>query len=213
MNPPFYGVKTVKSIPLDEIFRLIDTHALFVGRWQFKRTKGTEEAYQKIIKEKVWPKFEELKKSVKDDGIFEPKVSYGYFKRSQILNLELRTSNSEPVPLQLVTIGSRVAEKCAELFKAGKYTDYLYLHGLAVEVTEALAEYSHRNILRELNIPFDAERPLPAMARISPGYHVWPSLADQKEMVRLLNAGEIGVELSETLQMVPEYSTSAMIVL
>lgn len=203
MKPPFYGTKVVTDIKLEEIFPLIDTHALFTGRWQFKRTRASEEAYQGILRQKAWPAFEEWKHRCLEEKILEPKVVYGYFEKSQI-NFKLATHDL--IPLQLVTIGHNVAEKCAQLFKENKYTDYLYLHGLAVETTEALAEYWHRKILGEIGVS------LP-LKRISPGYPIWPNLVDQKEICQLLQAERIGVMVTETFQLVPEYSTSAMIIL
>ncbi|MBI2092407.1 MAG: hypothetical protein HYT75_05400 [Deltaproteobacteria bacterium] len=216
MIPPFYGTKVVTDIKLDDIYPLIDTHALFTGRWQFRRTKASEEAYQEILKQKAWPAFEEWKKRCKDEKILESKVAYGYFdwKVSKMVRWQDgKIAGQQIIPLQLVTVGSKVAEKCAWLFASHKYTDYLFLHGLAVETTEALAEYWHRKILRELNIPFNAGKPLPVGARISPGYPAWPNLADQKELCRLLGSERISVKVSDTYQLDPEYSTSAMIVL
>jgi len=209
MNPPFYGNKIVTYISLDDIYPFIDTHSLFVGRWQFKRTKGTEEAYQKILKEKAHPAFAEWKKRCQKEKLLEPKVTYGYFEAKDFKKpiTDHRSQITDFTPLQLVTVGSKVAEKCHQLFSTDKYTDYLYLHGLAVETTEALAEFWHQQILKELGIS------LSAMSRISPGYPIWPDISVQKDIVRLLNAEKIGVTLTETYQLVPEYSTSAMIVI
>lgn len=205
MTPSFFGTKVVTDIKLENIFPLIDTHALFVGRWQFKRTKGTEEAYQQILKEKARPAFEEWKKRCVEEKILEPKVVYGYFTGSQVCRLTGLQVKSDIIPLQLVTVGSKAADKCRTLFEDNKYTDYLYLHGLAVETTEALAEYWNREILKELAGS--------QVKRISPGYPAWPALSDQKELCRLLQADRIGVTVTETFQLVPEYSTSAMILL
>ena len=204
-------MKVVTDIQLDEIYRYIDTTALFVGRWQFRRTKASEKAYQEILHQKAWPAFEEWKRRCKDEKILEPKVVYGCFRASEIASslslLAMTVPSHQFIPLQLVTVGNKVAEKCQWLFAAHKYTDYLYLHGLAVETTEALAEYCHRMILRELG-----GRCLSPLSRISPGYPVWPNLADQIKICELLDAKRIGVTVSETYQLVPEYSTSAMIV-
>lgn len=205
MKPPFLGSKVVTDIKLDDIYPLIDTHALFTGRWQFRRTKASEEAYQEILRQKAQPAFEEWKKRCKDEKILEPKVVYGYFEEKQNF-----------VPLQLVTVGNKVAEKCQWLFASHKYTDYLFLHGLAVETTEALAEYWHKEILKELGIPINptfSKGGEGGFKRISPGYPAWPNLADQKEICQRLGAERIGVTVTETFQLVPEYSTSAKIIL
>lgn len=210
MRPSFKGSRIVTDIGLEDIFPLIDTRSLFTGRWQFKRTKGSEEAYQDILKQKAWPAFEEWKKRSADEHILRPKVVYGYFDISQVPNSG--SQSYDFAPLQVVTVGAEVVKKCQWLFAAHKYTDYLYLHGLAVETTEALAEFWHRKILSELEIPFDAARPLPTFSRISPGYKAWPEIEDQRKIFELLKPERIGVTLTETLQMVPEYSISAMIV-
>jgi 5-methyltetrahydrofolate--homocysteine methyltransferase len=215
MNPPFTGAKIVTDIPLDEVYKLIDTHLLFAGHWRFKRTKDSEAAYQKILKEKAGPAFEEWKKKCKEERIFEPKVVYGYFEKFQISNLKSKICSlpSEIVPLQLVTLGEGAVKKAQWLFASHRYTDYLYLHGLAAATTEALAEYWHKKILRELDIPFNAGKRLPVGSRISPGYPSWPNLADQKVICELLGSEKIGVTLTESFQLVPEYSTSAMIII
>ena len=230
MKPPFTGAKTLIDMDLEKVFRLIDTHMLFVGQWQFKRTKESETAYQKLLKNKAWPAFEEWKKRCIDEKILEPKIAYGYFKSAEVLkclsveveklkrpqqqtSTLLHSYTPTLVPLQIVTVGSKVAEKCQWLFASHKYTDYLYLHGLAVATAEALAEYSHRNILNELGVEFNLNKKLPAMSRVSPGYPVWPNLKDQRELHKLLDAEKIGVSITETYQLVPEYSTSAMIIL
>ncbi len=219
MNHPFHGIKIITDIPLNEVYKYIDTHTLFTGHWHFKRTKDSEAAYQQILKEKAQPAFEEWKKKCKEEKIFEPKVVYGYFERDVVAQFIGPTSPDESgnynsfVPLQLVTVGDKVAQKAQWLFAAHEYTDYLYLHGLAAATTEALAEYWHKKILRELNIQFNAGKKLPAGSRISPGYSAWPNLSDQKAICDLLDSKRIGVALTESYQLVPEYSTSALIVL
>lgn len=216
MKPPFLGTKIITKIDPDEIFRLIDTKSLFAGRWQFKKVKGSEEAYNELLKQKAWPVFNEWKESCKEEKLLEPKISYAYFKGLFFSTKEPKHQGTKAldfIPLQLVTVGSKVVEKCQWLFAAHKYTDYLYLHGLAAASAEALAEYSHRNILRELGISFNAGKKLPIGSRISPGYPAWPFLSDQKEICMLLESEKIGVSLTENFQLVPEYSTSAMILI
>jgi 5-methyltetrahydrofolate--homocysteine methyltransferase len=99
---------------------------------------------------------------------------------------------------------ARIAEQAQE---RGDYTSALYLHGLAVETAEALAEHWHRHVRRELQIPEGQGR------RYSPGYPSWPDLADQRQIWKLLEPDRaIGVTLTEAHQMVPEPSTSAIVV-
>ncbi len=123
------------------------------------------------------------------------------------------------IGLQVVTMGRRASEAAREWFAADRYQDYLYLHGLSVEMAEALAEYVHRRIRGELGFAADEARDPEAMlaqgyrgSRYSFGYPACPNLADQKQLLGLLKAEEIGVALSEEDQLDPEQSTSAIIV-
>jgi 5-methyltetrahydrofolate--homocysteine methyltransferase len=123
------------------------------------------------------------------------------------------------VAFQLVTVGRRASEYAQELFRADNYSNYLYFHGLSVETAEALAEYWHKHVREELEI---AGRDAAEMAklfhqgyqgsRFSFGYPACPDLEDQTKLFELLGPERIGVELSEEFQLVPEQSTSAIIV-
>jgi 5-methyltetrahydrofolate--homocysteine methyltransferase len=123
------------------------------------------------------------------------------------------------IGLQVVTMGQRASEAAREWFAQNRYQDYLYLHGLSVEMAEALAEYLHRRIRGELGFAADESRDPEAMlaqgyrgSRYSFGYPACPNLADQQQLLSLLRAGEIGVTLSEEDQLDPEQSTSAIVV-
>ena len=99
-----------------------------------------------------------------------------------------------------------------------RYQDYLYLHGLGVEMAEALAEYVHKRARAELGFGHEDARDLDAMlsqgyrgSRYSFGYPACPRLEDQEQLLGLLKAGEIGVVLSDEYQLHPEQSTSAIV--
>jgi len=123
------------------------------------------------------------------------------------------------VGFHLVTMGSRVSEVTQELFEANAYRDYLELHGLSVQLAEALAEFWHARVRGELGI---AEEDAPELAgilkqgyqgeRYSFGYPACPDLEDRATLVRLLRPERIGVRLSEELQLHPEQSTDAIII-
>ena len=122
------------------------------------------------------------------------------------------------VPFQLVTMGNRVSEAANELYQANEYRDYLELHGLSVQLTEALAEFWHTRVREELG--FSAEDPSAVEgmfkldyrgARYSFGYPACPNLEDRIKLVELLKPEVIGVTLSEELQLHPEQSTDAMV--
>ncbi len=123
------------------------------------------------------------------------------------------------VGLQVVTMGRRASEAAREWFAENRYQDYLYLHGLSVEMAEALAEYLHRRIRGELGFAAEEARDTEAMlsqgyrgSRYSFGYPACPNLADQRQLLELLRAQEIGITLSEEDQLDPEQSTSAIVV-
>ncbi|MCK4577141.1 MAG: methionine synthase, partial [Candidatus Marinimicrobia bacterium] len=119
----------------------------------------------------------------------------------------------------LVTVGQRATEEAQRLFATDRYTDYLYFHGFAVETAEALAEYQHRMIRRELGIANDDDPDIAGLfrqkyrgSRYSFGYPACPQLEDQQYIFTLLQPDRIGVSLTEEWQLVPEQSTSAIIV-
>jgi 5-methyltetrahydrofolate--homocysteine methyltransferase len=123
------------------------------------------------------------------------------------------------VAFQLVTMGNRVSESTAELFEADAYRDYLELHGLSVQLTEALAEYWHARVRSELGFAGDDSGSLDAVfrqgyrgSRYSFGYPACPDLADRAQLVALLRPERVGVTLSEELQLHPEQSTDALVV-
>jgi 5-methyltetrahydrofolate--homocysteine methyltransferase len=119
----------------------------------------------------------------------------------------------------VVTIGSEATDHERELFAADRYRDYLLLHGLSVEMTEALAEYWHRRIREEWGF---AEEDGPSLqglfrqqyrgSRYSWGYPACPDLDDQAKLNDLLDLGRIGVSITEEFQLEPEQTTSAIVV-
>jgi 5-methyltetrahydrofolate--homocysteine methyltransferase len=123
------------------------------------------------------------------------------------------------VGLQVVTMGARASEVARAWFEDNRYQDYLYLHGLSVEMAEAMAEYVHKRIRAELGFASEDEREMEKMlaqgyrgSRYSFGYPACPKLEDQVPLLRLLEAERIGVTLSEEFQLDPEQSTSAIVV-
>ncbi len=117
-----------------------------------------------------------------------------------------------------VTMGGRVSEEAHRLFDDDEYRRYLYLHGLGVEMAEALAEYWHRRIREELGFAAEDGPTLTGLfrqqyrgGRYSWGYPACPDLEDNAKVVGLLEAGRIGVEVSEGFQLEPEQTTTAIV--
>jgi 5-methyltetrahydrofolate--homocysteine methyltransferase len=138
--------------------------------------------------------------------------------------LAVERGEVDVLPLHLVTMGQPIADYANELFAKDAYRDYLEVHGLGVQLTEALAELWHRRIREELVFPaggsVSAEDPSDVReffdlgyrgARYSLGYGACPNLEDRTKLVDLLQPGRIGVELSEELQLHPEQSTDALV--
>ncbi len=126
---------------------------------------------------------------------------------------------TDVVGFHVVTVGEDVSRYERELFANGNFQDYLFVHGMGVETAEALAEYWHRQIRMELGIADqepDSHKLLFSAkyhgARYSFGYPACPNLEDQAKLFELLAPQDIGLELSEEFMLVPEQSTSAIIV-
>lgn len=125
----------------------------------------------------------------------------------------------DTVAFQIVTVGAEVAKLERGLFEKGDFQDYLFVHGMGVEVAEALAEYWHRQVRLELGIASDEPSEMRLLfsaryrgSRYSFGYPACPNLEDQAKLFDLLQPEEIGVELTEHFMLSPEQSTSAIIV-
>ncbi|WP_399883099.1 methionine synthase [Streptomyces sp. BBFR51] len=123
------------------------------------------------------------------------------------------------VGFQVVTVGSRIGEETARMFEANAYRDYLELHGLSVQLAEALAEYWHARVRSELGFAGEDPAQMEDMfalkyrgARFSLGYGACPDLEDRAKIAALLEPERIGVHLSEEFQLHPEQSTDAIVI-
>jgi len=120
--------------------------------------------------------------------------------------------------LQIATVGQYASEVARDWFADNRYQDYLYLHGLGVEMAEALAEYVHKRIRAELGFGHEDHRDMEKMlqqgyrgSRYSFGYPACPNLEEQTQLLSLLEAEKVGVVLSDGFQLHPEQSTSAIV--
>ncbi|MFJ5636156.1 methionine synthase [Streptomyces goshikiensis] len=129
------------------------------------------------------------------------------------------SGETDVVGLQVVTVGSKIGEATAKLFATDSYRDYLELHGLSVQLAEAMAEYWHARVRAELG--FGGEDPAAVEdmfdlkyrgARFSLGYGACPDLEDRAKIADLLQPERIGVHLSEEFQLHPEQSTDAIVI-
>jgi 5-methyltetrahydrofolate--homocysteine methyltransferase len=128
-------------------------------------------------------------------------------------------SENDVVAFHIVTMGEDVSKATSKLFNENRYREYLELHGLSVQLTEALAEFWHARIRSELGFAKEDSSELKEIldqgyrgSRYSFGYPACPDLAQQVQLCELLEPERIGVNLSEEYQLHPEQSTSAIIV-
>ncbi|HEY2030649.1 MAG TPA: dihydropteroate synthase, partial [Myxococcales bacterium] len=232
VRPPFWGSRVVPREDLDlrDIFDRLDLVELYKLQWGV-RVKSRED-YQKLIADEFAARRHELQEECIRNQWLSPKVVYGYFRCAAKGNdltvfddahkplwtfnfpRKIETprhcladyfSEDDVVAFQCVTVGDRATQLCAEWEAAGEFTKSYFLHGLAVETAEALAEYWHRRVRAEMGLPEDQGK------RYSAGYPAWPDLADQSGVWAILKPERIGVTLTEAHQMVPEQSTSAII--
>ncbi|MCZ4097828.1 methionine synthase [Streptomyces sp. H39-C1] len=129
------------------------------------------------------------------------------------------SGETDVIEMQVVTVGNRVSVAANEIFAANAYRDYMELHGLSVQLTEALAEYWHGRVRSELGIASADPDNLDAMfrteyqgCRYSLGYPACPNLEDRAKIMDLLQPERIGVNLSEEFQLHPEQSTDAIVI-
>ena len=158
----------------------------------------------------------------------EPVTSFefprqGSMRRLCIADFFLPKDKAEPgqydvFPMQAVTMGEIATEFAAKLFAGDNYTDYLYYHGLAVQMAEALAEWTHTKIRVELgygNREPEGIRNILAQryqgSRYSFGYPACPNMQDQPKQLDLLDVKKIGMHMDESEQLYPEQSTTAIV--
>ena len=216
-----------EKIKLEEVWNFLNKKSLFTLSWSFrgKAASGLSEESEKLLIE--W------KKRVIDDNLFSPQVVYGYFhchnrdnklvvdspKGKEVIfdfprstkgrNLCLTDyfGENDIVAFQSVTVGnktSRIIEKWNE--EENKYTDAYYLHGLAVETAEALADWTNSLIRKELEI--DPKRGL----RYSWGYPSCPDITQHKLVWELLDPTKSDMTLTEAGQIIPDHSTAAIFI-
>ncbi len=131
---------------------------------------------------------------------------------------DVESGERDVVGFQIVTMGQQASDIARDWFADNRYQDYLYLHGLSVEMAEALAEYTHKRIRAELGFASEEGRDIERLlkqeyrgSRYSFGYPACPNLFDQEKLLALLGAERIGVVMADEGQLHPEQSTSALV--
>ena len=213
------------QINMAEVWTMIDKKSLFKLSWGLRGKAGSEseDEHEQLLTE--W------KMRLIRDKLIEPEVVYGYFKchnKNRLLlvenpndddiTLEFPRStkpehlcltdyfgDDDVVAFQAVTVGNKVADVIEQWNKEDKYTDAYYLHGLAVEIAEALAEWVNRRIKSELNLEKGG-------LRYSWGFPSCPDVAQHHLVWKLLQPEKSGMTLTESGQIIPEQSTAAIVI-
>jgi 5-methyltetrahydrofolate--homocysteine methyltransferase len=243
---PFYGFRKHTKFDINEIYKYVNPVALFRGQWQFRRPEGMGNAeFAAWLEANAQPIYQRLSRELAT--VLKPRVMWGYYpcysegndlvildedRRSERLRFTFPRQRDgrrlcisdffgpeDTVAFQIVTVGEEVSKLERQLFERGDYQNYLYVHGMGVEVAEALAEYWHRQVRYEMGIADQEPDEMRLLfsakyhgSRYSFGYPACPNLEDQAKLFELMNPSEIGLELSEEFMLIPEQSTSAIVV-
>jgi len=214
------------QINLKEVWNYLNKKSLFKLSWGVRGNlaQEAEKEHEQLL--------DEWKKRITAEGLFEPRAVYAYFRCHNVNDkLVVDHPNGEKivfdfprssqkkhlcitdyfgtddiVVFQAVTVGNKVAELVEKWNKENKYTDAYYLHGLAVETAEALAEWVNQKIREELKL--GDKRGL----RYSWGYPSCPDVMQHHLVWKLLDAKKSGMTLTDAGQIVPEQSTAAIVV-
>jgi len=244
-TPPFWGRKVItNTIEPKLAFEWINHKMLFKQRWGYKSKGIGKDKYNKLLENEIIPHYERLKEQFLEEQLFNPILIYGYFKtktekdtliiydEDKEYKLELPRQSRKPfrclsdyyksdgdiIALSVVSAGLKLSKYENKLYQNGEFAEYYRVHGLGVELAEALAEIVHKQFRLDLNISKDEGHSLRDVrmnkyqgARYSFGYPACPNLEDNRVIFDLLKPQEFGIELSETFQMYPEQTTSALL--
>ena len=249
-EPPFLGTRIVKGIPLDDIVQYVNETALFRNQWQFRpEGDETDEDFKTRLRARLRVELAEAKASgflvpqvvygyfcVNSDG--DDLVVWSDASRTaEIERFRYPRQSESPfmciadffravdqgpdyAAFHIVTMGNAVSEEAARLFAANEYQKYMIVHGLGVEMAEALAELWHKRIREEWGFVAEDGPSIGGLfrqqyrgGRYSWGYPACPDLEDNATVARLLEAGRLGIQVSEETgwQYQPEQTTSAII--
>jgi len=186
----------------------LNTRFLYHTMWQIKAEALATDPELQLEFEQKTSQMVKIAKSV-----VKPKYKYALFQAEahentiNVAGISITTGypmeiSNNTVAFQIVTLGSDAVTKATQLKDNGEYADYFYWHGFCAALTEALAEAVH-SIIRSENAGL--------CKRLSFGYEALPNILEQREVLRLLGADEIGVTMTESGMLVPEYSTCAIV--
>ncbi|MBO0703915.1 MAG: homocysteine S-methyltransferase family protein [Candidatus Dormibacteraeota bacterium] len=232
-EPPFWGAREI-PVDLAQVYPHLDTHVLFKLHWGGRGVKGEE--WRRLVQEDFQPRLERM---WREQDYLAPRALLGYFPCNSSGNQLIVFDPSDPsrelerlvfprqpgydricladfyrpldsgerdvCTIQAVTIGDEATKRSLALHEAGEFAEQLFLHGLSVQAAEGTAEWLHAEVRDQLGIPRHQGR------RYSWGYGACPDQAEQQKVFRLLDAGTIGLRLSEGFALEPEQSTVALV--
>jgi 5-methyltetrahydrofolate--homocysteine methyltransferase len=249
-RPPFLGSRLVKGLPIDEIAGYVNETALFRNQWQFRPEGGeSDDEFKDRIRPTLRDELGKAKAdgllvpqvaygyfpangdgndlvTWTDESRSEELARFSFPRQSKApyycIADFFRPVDAEVdyAGFSIVTMGHAVSERTAKLFADDRYQDYLLLHGLGVEMAEALAEYWHRRMREEWGFAHEDGPSLAGLfrqqyrgGRYSWGYPACPDLEDNVTVLRLLDGERLGLECSEETgyQYQPEQTTSALV--
>lgn len=249
-HPPFWGDRIAKGISIDDVVPFLNLTALLRNQWQHRPEPGeSDDEFKSRLGPELRHRIAAARADgllapsvaygyfpANGDGdelvIWEDET-----RRAERIRLRFPRQHEDPwlciadffapidgpvdvAAFHIVTMGAEISRRTAELFAEDRYEDYLKLHGIGVELTEALAEYWHARIRRDLRIEDEDDPTLQGLfrqgfrgGRYSWGYPACPDLEDNATVARLLAADRIGITVGpETgFQYQPEQTTSAII--
>jgi 5-methyltetrahydrofolate--homocysteine methyltransferase len=235
LRPPFTGPRYAEDFSLAEVVNCLSKNMLFRARWGFHRKNLSPHEYERLIRDSAEPLYARILELLAPHLDFRAAWGYfsGYTEGCRLVvsaGAETRAFDfprqNQPdglcisdffrvapglravVPFFAVTIGTAAARCVTEAFEKDSYKNYLLLHGLAAEITDALAETVHRRIAAELKLPGN---PNFIGTRYGFGYPACPNLDLNRPLFEILGAEKLGLALNENMMLEPEYSTMGVI--
>ena len=249
-TPPFLGSRVIKGMAVDDIAAYLNETALFRNQWHFRpETDEDDQAFKDRIRPMLREQLTRAKEEHllvpqvvygffpvnsqgndlivwEDESRSREETRFAFPRQPSAPHLCIADFHRpigdevDYAAFHIVTMGERASERAAELFAGHHYREYLFLHGLAVEMAEALAEFWHHRIRAEWGFVNEDGPSLQGLfrqqyrgGRYSWGYPACPDLEDNARVADLLDAGRIGISVGEETgwQYQPEQTTSAII--
>jgi 5-methyltetrahydrofolate--homocysteine methyltransferase len=239
ITPPFWGARDLVDFTLEDVWPHLDLKTLFRLHWGGKGLK--DEAWESLLRDEFEPRLARMQQDAIASGWLQPRVRYGFFPANRDGNdlvvfspedhgreiarftfprqprrdrlcladyyLPIESGQRDVAVFQIVTVGSEASRRTEHLQASGEYSESFFTHGLSVQSAEGLADYVHDRIRSEVGAEKEQGK------RYSWGYPACPDLSQHGMVDALLDAGAIGVTVTDGFQFEPEQTTAALVVL